>query len=281
MLAQHCRRTTAAPAHCCSFRQPASLAWRNSSWKCVHDCQLIVEAHCRPPIGAHGGTVALAVARTLTWALYGEQARRDRVSRRGTVLGSACYGVMMDASGTASHTNCQLPAVWDIPPLPSPPALCEACRARLRGQCDIAHNTLAVAPIGRVRGERARLRTVSIHSQPRSSQPITFSYGSLQRHSVARRYYHCCLPSFLRSASTLSLLLRRPSVMYRGFVDNPAKVALPIDRSSVNPDKADVLTDSDRDGVQVQREIDQCTDKATYASQLEQLKLKRVVCIEW
>ena len=62
--------------------------------------------------------------------------------------------------------------------------------------------------------------------------------------------------------------------MYRGF-DGHTPHLVPVERLSINPDRPDVLTADDRDAVLVQQQIDQCNDKASYADQLQQLKLKR------
>ena len=62
--------------------------------------------------------------------------------------------------------------------------------------------------------------------------------------------------------------------MYRGFGEGTGNLVI-VERTILNPDTADVLTADDRDAALVQAQIDQCNDKAHYADQLQQLKLKR------
>ena len=64
--------------------------------------------------------------------------------------------------------------------------------------------------------------------------------------------------------------------MYRGYTHTASVVGLTnAERSGVNPDQPDVLTDADRTAMLEQEQIDQCHDKEDYSHQLQQLQMKR------
>ena len=64
--------------------------------------------------------------------------------------------------------------------------------------------------------------------------------------------------------------------MYRGYTHTASVVGLTsAERSGLNPDVADQLTEVDRNAVLEQQQIDQCHDKEDYSHQLQQLQLRR------